>query len=201
MLDFAQKYLTDRIQTYSKDMAICLTPDAKSRHAYFPALLASLSLLDLFSCLKAGDLEPKGMQHVLEYSRSHLPQPAYDDFHMTLLWHMFRHKTVHTSQPYGTFDTYAKQGTLRQKPRMKVTWQVSEEVNKPALSLQSETGTLPDRAPWPTPHTHRLTIHLPQLQDDLIRSVNGPNGYLDELQGDANAFDRFTRCMEDIFPK
>ncbi|MET0076405.1 MAG: hypothetical protein ABW130_19325 [Candidatus Thiodiazotropha lotti] len=201
MIEFAQKYINDRIQTYTKDMEICLTPNAEGNHAYFPALLASLSFLDLFSCLKTGDLEPRGMQHVLEYSKSHLPKPAYDEFNMTLLWHMYRHKTVHTSQPYGTFDTYARQGVLRQKPRMKVTWQVSEEMNNSALSLQSESGTLQNRAPWPTPHTHRLTVYLPQLQHDLISSVDGPGGYLDELKEGNNALDRFTRCMEEIFPK
>jgi hypothetical protein len=201
MLKFADKYLDDRIQTYGKDMAICLTPDDNGTHAYFPALLASLSLLDLFSCLEAGDLKPRGMKHIIAFCHSHLFQPEYDEFHVTLIWLMFRHKTVHASQPYGTFDTYARQSILQKKPRMKVTWKLDESESPHAISLLQDAGDLPQRAPWPCPHTHRLTIYLPQLQHDITQAVDGPKGYRAVLRLDTKALDRFTKCMEEIFPK
>lgn len=201
MLVFANRYLDDRIQTYNKDMGICLTPDADGKHAYFPALLASLSMLDLFSCLKAGDVEPKGMGHILDFSQAHLSQPDYDQFHITLLWLMFRHKTVHTSQPYGTFDTYARKSILQQSSRMKVTWRLDESQGSPAISLCQKSGVLSQRPPWPCPYTHRLTIYLPQLQYDITQAVDGLRGYRQILRTDTKALDRFARCMEEIFPK
>ena len=201
MNDYPAQYLDDRIFTFRKDMAICLTPDAEGKHAYFPALLTCLSLLDLLSCLNSGDLNPRGMDHILQFTNRYLPQPQYDDFHVTLLWLMFRHKTIHASQPYGVFDTYSRKGILRAKRRMKVTWAVTEQQAPAALELKPETGDLLPRSPWPVPHTHRYIISLPRFQSDLEDAVQGPSGYLHSLDVEPNALDCFSRCIEEIFPK
>jgi hypothetical protein len=201
MKTYARKYLEERIDTFRKDMAICLTPDANSSHAYFPALLTCLSLLDLVSCLNIGDLDPRGMSHVLTFTKAHMAQPEYDDFNVTLLWLMFRHKTTHNSQPYGVFDTYSRQGTLRSRPRMKITWTVSEGSGAVPILLTSDSGAVNGRSPWPSAYSHRCTISLPLLQRHLEDSVLGEDGYLPSLQRDQRKLDEFARCIETIFPK
>ena len=201
MRAYAKKYLKERIDTFRKDMAICLTSDGNGSHAYFPALLTCLSLIDLVSCLNTGDLDPRGMNHVLTFAKTYMPQPKYDDFNVTLLWLMFRHKTMHSSQPYGVFDTYSRTGILRNQPRMKFTWTVSEKSQAVPILVAEEQGEVTGRSPWPSPYTHRCTISLPLLQDHIEGAVLGKDGYLCCLQRDQKQLDQFARCIETIFPK
>jgi hypothetical protein len=37
LLGFAREFFDNRVETFQNDIAICRTPDAEGRHAYFPA--------------------------------------------------------------------------------------------------------------------------------------------------------------------
>jgi hypothetical protein len=56
LIAFARSFLRDRVKSFRKDIAICLTADQKRHHAYFPALITCIGFLDLLSGLHAGRL-------------------------------------------------------------------------------------------------------------------------------------------------
>ena len=56
LLTFARKFFANRVETFKKDIAICLTPNEREEHAYFPALIICIAFVDLLSGLHAGAL-------------------------------------------------------------------------------------------------------------------------------------------------
>jgi hypothetical protein len=53
LIAFARTFLRDRVESFRKDVAICLAADQKRHHAYFPALITCIGFLDLLSGLHA----------------------------------------------------------------------------------------------------------------------------------------------------
>ncbi len=54
----AVRRMASNIEAF-KEIAICLTPNPKGEHAYFPALIIGISFADLLSGLHAGKLKVK----------------------------------------------------------------------------------------------------------------------------------------------
>ena len=57
LVSFARKFFANRVETFRKDIAICMRPKRR-QHAYFPALIICIAFADLLSALYAGKLWP-----------------------------------------------------------------------------------------------------------------------------------------------
>jgi hypothetical protein len=51
LLKFAKWFFRNRLETFRKDIDICMTPNSRGQHAYFPALFICIAFTD------HGDLE------------------------------------------------------------------------------------------------------------------------------------------------
>jgi hypothetical protein len=54
LVRFARVFLRDHVNALRKDLAICMTPNLRGQHAYFPALITCIAFVDLLSGLYAG---------------------------------------------------------------------------------------------------------------------------------------------------
>jgi hypothetical protein len=61
LTQYAARFFRDRVQSFRKDIGICLTANADGHHAYFPALITCIGFLDFLSGLNAGKLEGHGL--------------------------------------------------------------------------------------------------------------------------------------------
>jgi hypothetical protein len=57
LTQYAARFFRDRVQSFRKDVSICLTANADGHHAYFPASITCIGFLDFLSGLNAGKLE------------------------------------------------------------------------------------------------------------------------------------------------
>ena len=54
---FANSFIEHRLYGFRKDIRACLTPDPRTdKHAYFPALITCIAMLELMGGLYKGDL-------------------------------------------------------------------------------------------------------------------------------------------------
>lgn len=211
---FADWFVHERIETFSKDMAICLKPARQVNHsngrvietrcANMPALMNCISLLELLSCLHAGELKGGSLRKIRLYAQDFLAdKPAYTGDALDILYEGFRHKIAHATQPYGSFDTHsveAKKHALKERPRRFVTWRVWAKTGLPAITMDEMLADPAPRSPWPIPCTHRCTVGLPTLAEDIVASAIGENGYLKSLHRNAKARAHFAACMREFFP-
>jgi hypothetical protein len=68
LISFARKFFRDRVGSFRKDVAICLTANRNRHHAYFPGLITCIGFIDLLSGLYAGRLEGHGLQELKGYA-------------------------------------------------------------------------------------------------------------------------------------
>ena len=101
LLGFAREFFANRVETFEKDIAICLTPNERKEHAYFPALIICIGFADLRSGLYAGTLYDQGLKELKQYAKA-LMEPEYtDDLRcLGLLYECLRHKVAHLAYPY-----------------------------------------------------------------------------------------------------
>jgi hypothetical protein len=135
---YAETFVKRRINTFRKDLCICLRPDEKGRHAYMPGLMTCISLLELLSGLFIGKLNGIRLNGILRYTNQFMDSSTYTDERISILYEMFRHKIAHITQPYGIFDTYSvrsKKHVLRKYPRRRITWQVNASNRHTAIVI------------------------------------------------------------------
>ncbi len=167
--------------------------------------MACLGVLDLFSGLYAGKMNP-GLSDLKIYASKLMPA-TYSDLSLTLLYVCFRHKVAHLAHPYDVFDTNTARDRDNNKlitdKRRFVTWNVDFSDSVPAFTLH-ELGRQPleGRAPagWPVVYDHLARIHIQSLSNDIIESIRGPSGYLVELTKDRSKQQNFEKCMNVYFP-
>jgi len=195
---FARKFLDEHVERFRKDIAICLRPDENGSHAYFPALITCIAFAQLLSGLYAGNLGGDGLKKLKDYASDFMDRNAYDADHLKILYEMFRHKVAHLAQPYAVFDTKTK---FPRQPRRLITWTVEEGGQKPAVEIVPETSPqqiLRAVTPWPVHYDHRAVVRIESLASDISKSV--PR-YLQRLETDDSACDRFKACMKDFYPR
>ena len=126
LLNFAKGFLENRLETFNKDISICLTRDARRRHAYFPALMICIAFIDLLSGLYAGTLENQKLSHLKQYAKKFMKAEYTSDRRcLDLLYEGLRHKIAHLAYPYPVFDTAtARSKTFKRQRRRRVTWKV-----------------------------------------------------------------------------
>jgi hypothetical protein len=108
LISFARLFFQNRVGSFRKDIAICLTANANRDHAYFPALITCIGFADLLSGLYAGKLEGHGLNDLKKYAHKFMNAANYDSLHLEILYLAFRHKLAHLSFPYLVFDTTTK---------------------------------------------------------------------------------------------
>lgn len=196
---YAVWFATERMETFDKDIAICLRADERDRHAYMPALIACTGMLELFACLYCGDLEARGNGRIVNFAKRFMNVEHYSETAIKVLWSVFRHKVAHVSKPYGVkhvsdLDTDDKKGL--------VTWEVTEYDREPAIQIVEAPGSISaERRPaWRSgKFTHKCSIHLATLARDIRNAISGPRGYIQAVREESNLQCAFKNCMDQCF--
>jgi hypothetical protein len=198
---FARRFFRDRVGSFYKDMAICLTADASRSHAYFPALITCIGFLDLLSGLYAGRVEGHSLSELKSYVARFMDVTKYHPLHLAILYLAFRHKIAHLSSPYPVFDTKTRKEFAGQKHR-RITWTVHAIKRGSPIELVDHAPKLIKKSvrPWPVSYDCRVVISVRELQIDIRRSIYGPKGYLRYLQSELAARENFARCMKVLYP-
>ena len=196
LIQFGCRFVRNRVDGFRKDIAICRRADRERRHAYFPALITCVGLLELLSGLYIGKLRDVGIEGLIKYVGRFIDKTEYTNLNMRVLYIGFRHKIAHLTYPYGVFDA----SVLSPKSRRLVTWRVYASRRLHALELVQEIGALAKDSPWPTPHTHRMLISIDKLKADIVKSTKGPNGYVAALKTRTDLQSNFAKCMVEFYP-
>lgn len=198
---YARGFISRRIKTYRKDVSICLTRNADGSHAYMPALMASVSMLELLGGLYLGKLRDIGLRGILEYTCKFMDCTAYTEDRVAVLYELFRHKIAHLGHPYGVFDSHSvsQRHVLQKYRRRWITWQINASDYKPSIDIRQQSGTLLRDSPWPVPFTHKCYISVRRLSIDIPASVYGNSGYLAYLKACPDARKKFTECMYSFY--
>jgi len=75
LVTFARAFFRDRVESFRKDIAICMRRDARGHHAYFPALITCIAFVDLISGLYAGSIRSHGLKELKRYARRFMKIP------------------------------------------------------------------------------------------------------------------------------
>jgi hypothetical protein len=205
LISFARLYFHDRVGSFRKDVAICLTADRKRQHAYFPALITCIGFADFLSGLHAGDVENHHLSELTDYAAKFMGAANYDPLRLKILYLAFRHKIAHLSTPYVVFDTTTPtrigKHFVGEKPR-RITWTVYASKRPIPIELDDRpTRQFLKKSvrPWPMPYDCRIRISVRRFQIDIIKSIYGAKGYLHYLEHDRAARERFAKCMKVLF--
>jgi hypothetical protein len=201
LVDFARRFLRDRVNLLNKDVNICLTANKQGSHAYFPALMTCISFLDLLSGLHAGRLKGHGLPELVTYVACFMNVARYPELELSVLYEMMRHKIAHLGHPYVVFDSHSST-KLKRFARMRVTWALYAAARSSPLELLCCPGSRLEKTirPWDVQYDHRLNISIRSIKADAVRSIRGPNGYCANLIADAEAKKRFAACMKEYYP-
>jgi len=86
LIRFARSFFRDRVGSFRKDVAICLTADANRHHAYFPALITCIGFLDLLSGLYTGTLDGHSLGELKSYAARFMDATKYDPLRIGSLY-------------------------------------------------------------------------------------------------------------------
>jgi hypothetical protein len=84
LLKFAERFFRNRLETFRKDIDICMTPNSRGEHAYFPALFIFIAFADLLSGLHAGKVWPRP-EDFKRYAAKFIRHPEYTPDHVNML--------------------------------------------------------------------------------------------------------------------
>lgn len=202
LVTFARKFSRNHVESFRKDVAICMTRDARGHHAYFPALITCIAFLDLISGLYAGTLQKHGLEELKQYAKKFM-RAEYTTDRLNVLYEFLRHKVAHLAHPYPVFDTITKPKTFKGQPRRRVTWTVYAAKRRPAIELiafPTPQLLLKTIRPWEVSYNCRIKISIRSFETDIVKSINGASGYLQHLKSDRVARANFTKCMIEYFP-
>jgi hypothetical protein len=197
-VEFARRFVLQRIDGFRKDVEICLTPrewpgKPNSTHAYFPALGACCAMLEYLTGLERGSLHGVRVDRVVEYAARYLPQPGYSPRVTTVLVEAFRHRVNHHGIASGVWVNGAPDDPAAER----MTWRIWEDSEKPAINIKPEVSYLESDSPWKCPYTHRVHIHLASLASDIADSADR---YLQALAANPALVTKFYRCMKQMYP-
>ncbi len=206
--EFAQDFLTGRINHLRKDVGVCLASNEDQKHAYFPAFMSCIAFLDLLSGLHKGTIRNQGLPELDKYVKTFM-DPAnvyYAPWQLAIVYEAFRHKLAHLGHPYVVFDTSTmKQTTLSRfgVPQMRLAWTVCKRRRSyMPIEIRRHVDILrKTKTPWTVPYDHRIFISIEHIRVDAIKSITRPSGYLAHLKSDRMAKRRFARCMKIYYPR
>ena len=196
LLGFAREFFDNRVETFQKDIAICRTPDAEGRHAYFPALITCIAFAELLSGCYAGRLNGLKLRDLERYAKDFM-EPDYTDDprSLELLYECLRHKVAHLAYPYPVIR-YGE-------PRRLVTWSIHETEGRPAIAITDypTPQSLVRTIPWPVSYDCLIEVWVGSLATDIVKSINGNSGYLQHLQSSPTSRKYFATCMRKYFAR
>jgi len=172
LLSNARKILRKKCVSLEKDYETCKTTGAMT-----PILLFCFSVIDYFGALYCGDASdnaPTSFQSE-KYMREIM---GYDSKQVKILQHQYRHKLVHLSEPQPVIEDDSGQY---------IGWGICW-VNKRNEHLQIVTRSAPFT--YTDPFGTEFEVHkdflvsIPDFVEDICRSVDGPDGYLERLEID-----------------
>jgi hypothetical protein len=201
LLHFAKQFLRDQVDGFRKDIRICLTMDRRRRHAYFPALIRCISFADFLGGLHAGNIENHSLAELQSYAHKFMDRTNYDDLTLSILYEGFRHKIAHLSDPYPVFDTATRLKRFV-APHRRITWTVYAGKRDTPITMVPYPKPIflrKTKTPWPVSYDHRIHISLRSFANDIIKSINGPSGYIRHLQSDPSARKSFEKAMQKFF--
>jgi hypothetical protein len=201
LVEFAKVFFRNRLETFRKDVAICMTPNSHGQHAYFPALFLCIGFADLLSALYAGKVWA-GLDDLLKYALRFLRSPEYTAGNIEILYECLRHKLAHLAYPYAVFDTDTSK-RLRGRLRRRVTWTICASALRPAIKLVNVTPPRDLRktpTPWRVDYDCRIVVNVRRFHIDIAKSIYGASGYLRHLELDTLAREHFAKCMVSYFP-
>jgi hypothetical protein len=204
LVNFAGRFFRNHVESFRRDIAICMRCDARGHHAYFPALITCIAFADLLSGLYAGTLTKHGLKELKQYAAKFMDPTEYTPIRLEILYEFLRHKVAHLAHPYPVFDTVTKPQVFRGQPKRRVTWTVYASKRKPAIELvdfATPQWSLKTVRPWPVSYNCRIKISVRSLQIDICKSLFGKSGYLRHLKSDRVAREHFANCMADYFPQ
>jgi hypothetical protein len=204
LVGFAKSFFHNRLETFRKDIAICLTRNDRGEHAYFPALFICIAFADLMSALYAGRLRTGGLSDFKAYVTKFMPHPEYYADQLDILYECLRHKVAHLAYPHAVFDTDgAYSATFKGRRRRLVTWTICANARRPAIELIDLPAARElQRAapPWRVVYNSRIIVRVRRFHVDIVKSIYGRSGYLQHLASDSEARKRFANCMKGYFP-
>jgi hypothetical protein len=201
LVTFARKFFANRVETFRKDIAICLTPNEHEQHAYFPALIICIAFADLLSGLYAGTLRDQKLEELKQYAAKFM-KPEYTPDRLDILYEFLRHKVAHLAYPYAVFDTHTKE-IFRSQPKRLVTWTIHETEQRPAINIidySTPQQLVKTPTPWTVSYDCRIEVSVGSLAIDIVWSIER---YLLHLQSDRGQVARkhFAECMVHYFPQ
>jgi hypothetical protein len=198
LVEFAQRFLRNRVEVFNKDVAICLTRN-RGTHAYFPALIICIAFADLMSGLYAGKLKGQRVEPIRRYAAKFMKAEYTSDQRcLDILYKFLRNKIAHLAYPNPVFAMVRKPG----QPKQRVTWTLNASKHRPAIkvidypapkSLSKKTVK-----PWSVSYDCRIKVSVRNFHSDIVSSISK---YLRHLQLDRDAKEHFARCMLDYFPR
>jgi hypothetical protein len=199
---FAEAFLNNRLKTFDKDMAICLTPNARGEDAYFPALMICIAFADLISGLYAGTIRNHSLKELRQFAKKFMKaEYTSDRRRLDILYEGLRQKIAHLAYPYPVFDTVTKPKTFKGQRRRRVTWDV--HASKPGLAIEVVDLPKPkylSKAPynpsWDVSYDCLITVSVLSFKTDIVSSISA---YLRHLQSSRIAKERFAKCMFDDY--
>ena len=201
LLTFARKFFANRVETFRKDIAICLTPNERGQHAYFPALIICIAFAELLSSLYAGSIAKQGLKlEELKRYAAEFMKPDYTADCMDMLYEFLRHKVAHLAYPYAVFDTSTKAARFSDQPRRRVTWTIHETERRPAIEIvdcSTPKQLVQTPTPWPVTYDCRIEVSVRSLAIDIVWSIEK---YLKDLKSNSETQNNFAICMKHYFP-
>ena len=174
LVKFAHAFLSNRLETFNKDLAVCLTANARGEQAYFPALFICIAFADLLSGLYAGTLEHQSLEELKRYAKEFMePEYTSDPLRLDILYEFLRHKIAHLAYPYVVFDTDTKP-TFKGQSRRLVTWFVDGSERRPAIEVVDllTPRLLTTVTPWPVSCNCKIKVSVPSFQIDTVKSIS-----------------------------
>jgi hypothetical protein len=186
LMQFAERFLNERLESLEKDVAHCLTDP----FAPFPALLYCFATIDLLGALAEGDAS-RNARTSAQSGRYMQRFMRYTQDQTNLLQQLFRHKLVHLAQP---------RAVLRHDGDC-VSWKYWHDRSNDHLVMKKLDSPTEVQLTWDwkVRVTHQFGVAIDQFKSDVIESVRRPNGYLHSLEGDAGLQDRFEKAIAEVF--
>ena len=193
---FARIFVRRRLKGFKKDINICLAGGPNDDKAFMPALMATISLLDLLSGLYAGRVEGHNDVEFVDFFKTFMPG-RYNEYELKVLYIAFRHKLAHLSHPYFVLNT-VRRAKLNKQP-MLLAWAISSDAHEPPIKIRKLPRSRLVRGqpvPWKTRMDHVIDISIRTLAEDAIKVAAA---YIKRLQSDPDLWKKFKDCMPEFY--
>lgn len=195
LLDFAAKFLDERLSSLNKDVKVCIRETLP-----FPALLYCFSTIDLLGSLYEGDATGntrkygKSVGTTGKAQRYMIEIMKYPEYESKLLQDQFRHKIVHLAQPQAVISD--------DKNSRRIGWILYNRYEGKHMIVEKLPAS--EAIVTLTPGTifadHLFAVSIEKLVQDIDESVNSTSdGYLKKLSTESKLRSKFDTAIGHIY--